>query len=60
MSVIHLHPLSVAGRKQLLTANDKAVTRLIYFHINHVSAGIFIVGDELATVCLICEIVPVP
>ena len=49
----------MAGRKNPLIANDKAVTDLVYFHINHVSAGIFIVWDHLAVVCLIHESVPV-
>ena len=34
------------------------MTHLIYFHINHVSAGVFIVPDQLAAVCLVSEIVP--
>lgn len=41
--VVPLHPRFVVGRKNPLIADDKAVTHLIYFHINRVLAGIFIV-----------------
>lgn len=55
--VVCLHPQFVCGRKNPLIVDDKGVTHLIYFHINHISAGIFIVPDQLAAVFLISEIV---
>lgn len=57
MFVVCLHPQFVCGRKNPLIVDDKGVTHLIYFHINHISAGIFIVPDQLAAVFLISEIV---
>jgi len=56
---VYILSLSLAGRKNPLMVNDKAVTHLIYFLINHASAGVFIVPDQLAAVCLISEVVPV-
>lgn len=44
---IYILSSSVAGRKNPLIANDKAVTGRIYFHINHVSAGIVIVQTRV-------------